>query len=302
MLRFPAFLPAPWAICILLCLVACGCTSAPGPVVTRSSFVFADWDGPALTVYAAEPAGLAADAPVVIVMHGVGRNADEYRDNWVDLAGEYGLRIYAPAFDRARFPGAENYNLGGIGTGSRAIGAYSAIEPLFAYLRAERGVARHGYILFGHSAGAQFVHRFTCFADAPNLELAVAANSGWYTMPSETDAWPYGLGGLGEEACDLKGWFARPMLIALGNRDTDPDDPNLRRTPEAMAQGPYRFARGLAFLEMAKTRAEAENWPIAWTFEIVDGVAHDNRGMAIAIAELITKDKTETMAAEDNQE
>ena len=53
---------------------------------------------------------------------------------------------------------------------------------------------RRGYALYGHSAGGQFVHRYVAFADAPRMESAVAANSGWYTMPDD-GAFPYGWGG-----------------------------------------------------------------------------------------------------------
>ena len=38
------------------------------------------WAGPPVRVFATRPVYLAADRPVVFVMHGVDRNADEYRD------------------------------------------------------------------------------------------------------------------------------------------------------------------------------------------------------------------------------
>ena len=47
--------------------------------------------------------------------------------------------------------------------------------------------------MFGHSAGAQFVHRFVMFAPGPNLRTAISANAGWYTTLEENVAFPYGL-------------------------------------------------------------------------------------------------------------
>ena len=45
----------------------------------------------------------------------------------------------------------------------------------------------------------------------------------------------------------LKAMLQRPLVVLLGTADTDPNHPELRRTPEAMVQGPHRFARGNFF-------------------------------------------------------
>lgn len=288
MIRSSFSLPARWLACA--CLFLAACASAPEPSDGRTDFVFEDWAGPALTVYAIEPEGLAPDAPVVIVMHGVKRNADDYRDNWVDLANTYGFRIYAPMFDQASFPGADYYNLGGVGTD--AVSAYDAIEPMFDFVTSHRGVSATHYSIFGHSAGSQFVHRFVCFADPARMDLAITANAGWYTMPTGEAAWPYGLGGIDPADCDAAKWLARPMLVLLGDQDVDPMDPNLRRTPEALAQGATRFERGHAFYDMASGAAEALGVKFGWTKQIVPGVAHDNRGMALAAADVIAARET----------
>jgi poly(3-hydroxybutyrate) depolymerase len=283
MIRSSSSLPARWLVGACLFLVAC--VSAPEPSDGRTDFEFTDWAGPALTVFAVEPEGLAPDAPVVIVMHGVKRNADDYRDNWVDLANTYGFRIYAPMFDQASFPGADYYNLGGVGTD--AVSAYDAIEPMFDFVISHRGVTAGHYTIFGHSAGSQFVHRFVCFADPARMDLAITANAGWYTMPTDEAAWPYGLGGIDTADCNVSSWLARPMLVLLGDRDVDPMDPNLRRTPEALAQGQTRFERGHRFYDLASRVAEALDVEFGWTKQVVPGVAHDNRGMALAAADVI---------------
>jgi len=275
--------PAYWLSSLFLFLGACASEPAAPSGVT--AFTFDSWDGPALKVYAVEPDGLAPDAPVVFVMHGVNRNADDYRDNWIDLANQYGFRIYAPEFSRAAFPGAELYNLGGVGTDAPS--AYAAIEPLFADLVASRGVTAPGYAIFGHSAGAQFVHRFVCFAKPQHLDLAIAANAGWYTFPDDDAEWPYGLGGIDADACDPASWMQQTMLVMLGDQDKDPKDPNLRTTPEAMQQGATRFERGLRFYNAAETGATALGVDLRWRYRIVPGVAHDNRGMALAAAPVI---------------
>ena len=273
---------------ILVVILPAGLVSAQG--IRTGRFEFTDWDGPALTIHYVEPAlDDLADAPVVIVMHGVNRNADDYRDNWRDLARRYGLRVYAPEFSSREFPGAALYNLGGVGTDGPF--AYSAIEPLFQAI-ATRGGTPGGYHLFGHSAGAQFVHRALLFEDLPHLIRAYSANAGWYTLPDATIDWPYGLQGVEGVSYDMGRWLQSPMTVMLGDADTDPDDPNLRRTPEAMVQGPHRYARGAYFMGLARDRAGELGVPFAWDAFRVPDVAHDNAGMAQAAAYLIDYQRT----------
>lgn len=254
-------------------------------------FVFSDWPGPPLTVFFEEPAqALMDDAPVVIVLHGVDRNARDYARNWRALARTHGLRVYAPEFSARSFPRAAYYNLGGVGTEGPY--AYAAIEPLFTAIAARAGKA-DGYALFGHSAGAQFVHRALLFEDLPRLHAAYAANAGWYTLPDDSFAWPYGLAGAPVDEDDVRDWTGKPLVVLLGDQDTDPDHRHLRRTPEADAQGPHRYARGAFFAETAQAHAETLGVPFNWRFFSVPGVAHNNAGMAQAAAALIATEGRE---------
>ncbi len=279
---------------ILVAVLPAGLVSAQG--IRTGRFEFTEWDGPSLTVHYVEPAiEDFTDAPVVIVMHGVNRNADDYADNWRDLSRRYGIRVYAPEFSSRDFPRAALYNLGGIGTDGPY--AYTAIEPLYRAIAA-RGGTPGGYHLFGHSAGAQFVHRAVLFEDLPHLIRAYSANAGWYTLPDPETAWPYGLQDVPEGSYDLGRWLQAPMTVMLGDADTDPHDPNLRRTPEAMIQGPHRYARGAYFMGTARDRAAELGVTFAWDAFQVPGVAHDNAGMAQAAAYLIDYQRT---AAPDPQ-
>ncbi len=250
-------------------------------------FVFDDWPGPALTIHFVEPEAAGEDAPIVIVMHGVERNADVYRDNWVDLAQTYGLRVYAPEFDAERFPKSTRYNLGSIGT--RHVSSFDSIEPLFDAILARGASNQETFVLFGHSAGAQFVHRYALLRRSPRLGLAIAANAGWYTMPDEKAVWPYGLGRLKKDDWSFSDWFAAPLLIMLGDKDNDPAYPNLRRTKEAAEQGPHRLARGISFVRAAKKKADSLGLALSWSLKVVPDVAHDNRGMALAAAPIIVR-------------
>lgn len=283
-------------LAILLAVIASSGSAFAGQM-RSGSFVFSDWSGPPLRVFFVEPGPDAMDeAPVVIVLHGVNRNADDYARNWRALASEYGLRVYVPEFSGRAFPGAAHYNLGGIGT--EGPHAFAAIEPLFTAIAARGGEAS-GYYLFGHSAGAQFVHRALLFEDLPRLNTAFAANAGWYTLPDASVAWPYGLQGVPVDDDAVRRWAGQPLVVLLGERDNDPRHRHLRRTPEADAQGPHRYARGAFFAETARDRAAALGAAFRWTVYAVPGVAHDNAGMASAAAWLIRSEATEPPSQPD---
>ena len=73
-------------------------------------YKFNAWNGPEMRVFVTRPVGLAPDRPVVFVLHGAKRNADEYRDQWHELAIEHDFLLVVPEFSERNFPGPESYN------------------------------------------------------------------------------------------------------------------------------------------------------------------------------------------------
>lgn len=255
-------------------------------------FTFAGWAGPALPVYYQLPDRVRTDTPVVFVMHGVNRDADRYRDEWAALARKHEFIAVVPQFGQGDFPGSRGYNTGYFTDESgsprpRAIWSFAAIEPLFDEVRKRFGTGVPRYSIYGHSAGAQFVHRFVLFMPEARLEKAVAANAGWYTMPDPDLRFPYGLGGAPVDRAALNAALGKPLTVLLGTADTDRADPDLRKTPEADAQGPHRYARGQTFFARAKGAAAARGLPFAWSRKDVPGIGHSNAGMADAAAVLL---------------
>jgi poly(3-hydroxybutyrate) depolymerase len=231
------------------------------------------------------PADLAADAPVVVVLHGVGRNGEEYFHDWLPLAVREKFLLVVPEFSNAEFPGEAGYNLGHMidaagGARPREAWAFSMIEPIFDEACRRTGNRSRTYALYGHSAGAQFVHRFLYFVPQARVSRVVVANSGWYTLPDLTVAFPYGLKGTPVTAADLRGALARPVTILLGERDIDPQAKSLRQTPGAVAQGPNRFTRGHYFFQYAQSAAAAQHHPLGWSLATVPDIDHSNKGMA----------------------
>lgn len=245
-----------------------------------------------LRVFYYRPDNFTADGPIVMVVHGTSRNANRYRDYWIEAADRYGALIIAPEFTRERYPGARHFNLGNMvardgGVVPRAEWTFPVLDRVFAALRKRVAARRAAYSLFGHSAGAQFVHRMIMFAPSDRVSRAVAANAGWYTVPSQSDVLPYGLAGTGLKSVNLTEAFSRQMVILLGTNDNDPQRRFLRRTNQAMRQGPHRLARGHYFFKAAKIEAAHLGAPILWRLVEVDGVGHSARRMVPPAARIL---------------
>ncbi|MEP6671204.1 MAG: alpha/beta hydrolase [Chthoniobacter sp.] len=280
----------------LRCALSLGAEAVPvdkgkslSPGAGRFDFSHADKTVP---VWYYVPAEARADTPVLIVMHGVGRDASRYRDDWVPYAQKLHFMVVVPEFSVAAFPGSAAYAQGGTVDAKghalpRAQWAFSFIEPIFDAFKAATGNRSERYFLYGHSAGAQFVHRYLYFVPEARVAKAVAANAGWWTLPDPAVNFPYGLHGSAVESAALKTALQRPLIVLLGTADTDPEAENLRKTPEALAQGPNRLTRGHTFFDAGKHRAETLGVPFGWQLALAPGIGHKDGGMATFAAPLL---------------
>jgi poly(3-hydroxybutyrate) depolymerase len=266
-------------------------TTALQPAVGRDALPYVDPLHPArpLTIHTYRPAAHTPDDPVVLVQHGVKRNGDEYRDFWIDAAEKHRLLIVATTFSDAAWPKPESYNNGLAVDADGAVRpreafAYAILPRVFDALRAGGVTRRPKAHLFGHSAGGQFVHRLLATQDPAPYEAVAIGNPGWYTLPALDRLFPVALGGLGYEAKDIARWFAYPMTILAGDRDTDTADPNLPGNPEALAQGPTRFDRARFFHAMAQRVAQKLGVACHWKLVTVPGIGHDGCAMGKAAA------------------
>ena len=239
----------------------------------------------AITVWYHRPARAGEDAPIVFVLHGVGRNAEGYRASWMLLSERGGFVVLAPEFSREEYPDEWRYQHGNrvLRDGTplpEAQWGFTAIEEIFDAVGRANGFKARTYDIYGHSAGAQFVHRMVLFKPGARYRVAVAANAGWYTLPDFDVPYPYGLAGAGVDRRALEQALGRRLVVLLGDRDTDPGHRTLRRSPEAMRQGAHRFARGGAYFDRARRAAADLKAPLAWSLEVAPGVAHSNPRMA----------------------
>jgi poly(3-hydroxybutyrate) depolymerase len=258
------------------------------------SFVFTDTgyfaDRP-VTVYYYKASSAGPAAKVLIAIHGVERDGAKARNHWVQWAEQNEGIVLAPEFTAQDFP-MRSFQWGGMEDADPRHWTFQLIEHLFDKVRLDEGLQSGRYFLFGHSAGAQFVHRFMLMQDAPRVAQAVAANAGSYTMPVYPDSvlgtgFPWTASERRLPPAKLAVVFGRPLLVLLGEADTKTDG-DLPRQPEAMVQGPYRLARGQAFFKAAQEQAQKQNVSLHWKLQTVPGVGHNSSAMSKAAAAAFT--------------
>lgn len=239
--------------------------------------------------YVVAPSRLGPQARVTVVLHGTERNAAEYAARWAQWAVRHGRIVLAPQFDRAGWPGSRSYLLGGVFDAGgaprpRASWAFTAVTELHRWARERFDLVDDRFDLWGHSAGAQFVHRYLLFEPAAPVRTAIAANAGWYTLPDLDRPFPYGLRhpALRFTADDVAAWAARPLVLMRGTADVERDQ-HLRTTPEADTQGPHRYARAAAMHAAGHAAAPGCRWQLI----DVPGAAHDFAAMAPAAQDLL---------------
>lgn len=252
----------------------------------------------------------------VLVIHGTDRDAgDYYQRLWSAAAKEGAQRrtlIVAPWFRiEADLPVQGEvfwkYNSGwkdGAQSAAPAISSYRALDEILAVLHARvRFPSLRQVIVTGHSAGGQFVQRFSLASpvDGPRSMLPLLyapANAGSYayldgerllpgggfgipTGCGDYNDWKYGLQGpnLYVKATPPENLQAsyrdRRVVYLLGMEDDDPAAPELDVSCAALLQGAHRLERGLRF-----------QWHLERHFGVptheailVPGVGHSPTGM-----------------------
>lgn len=222
------------------------------------------------------------DGPLIVVFHGMLRNADTYRDNAIGMGDRHGALIVAPAFDQKRFPN-EAYQSGGLlkkgELQPRDQWTWSLVPKLVDEIRKREGKPKMPYYLIGHSAGGQFLCRLTGFVPTA-AERIVVANPGGHLFPSEDFPFPYGFGKLpkelnGDDA--LKRYLAQPMTIYVGSADKLKD--NLPQGEIANKQGPDRYTRGKNCFKVAQELARDRGWAFNWRIVEAPDIGHDAKAM-----------------------
>ena len=64
-----------------------------------------------INVYYHLPQADLTNIPILFSFHGGSRNADDYRDDWIQMANANNFMVFAPEFNSDDFPSGDMYNL-----------------------------------------------------------------------------------------------------------------------------------------------------------------------------------------------
>ncbi len=234
-----------------------------------------------LELFTYKPASY-TDGALLLVFHGIARDADVYRDNAKTIADRYGLAVVAPLFDKSRFPSAL-YQRGGIAN-------QKALQPqekwvgttllrLIEILRREEDRPDWSYYMIGHSAGGQFLSRFAAFVPHQARRIVVANPSSW-VFPTLGQDFPFGLGGATASLANdefLRRYLAAPITVYLGMGDTG--GKNRDDSDDAVGQGATRYDRGVNFFQAGQALARERGWALNWRLVEVPKVGHSSKRM-----------------------
>lgn len=262
--------------------LTCLLLAAPEAIPAGKAKIDVSFEKATISLYTYKPENF-RDGPMLMVFHGVLRNADEYRDDAIAMGDRFGALIVAPRFDLETFPKAK-YQFGGIVVDGKAAppeertGEY--VNRIAREIRRREGRPDLPYALIGHSGGGQFLGRL-----APSVktdaERIVISNPSSYTLPTVEAEFPYGFGGLPAEVRTddvFKAYLAQPVTIYAGSMDIVRDE-YFDDSEKADQQGKSRFERARNAFEVAQKLAKEKGWPCHWKLVVAEGVEHDHEKM-----------------------
>jgi poly(3-hydroxybutyrate) depolymerase len=239
-----------------------------------------------------KPNKINAETRLIVVMHGRKRNAEDYRDQWVQASQDLNLLVIVPEFSEKNFPEVWGFNYGNIKTKNlkpikRDLHAFMAIEPLASHALKKFKIQSKNWGIYGHGAGAHFVHRFVLHHPEASHTLAIAANLGWYLSMTDQE-WPFGLTNSNIDNAKLRQAFNKYFLLMLGRADTStkPNTPYVADHWDIISlQGEHRLARGRNFFKSAVDKSKEVNQFFKWGMvEVPTTKGHSNTEQMVPYA------------------
>jgi len=245
-------------------------------------FLFRDKTIPedaAMRVFYYKPSGFTSDSPIFFLLHGYGRQAEEFMYVSAISAETFNFLLVVPEYSFELFPTWEEYNYGNARKKPKELWTYFVNDRIFKFVKKLTNSQQEKYYLFGHSAGSQFVHRQLIVGASDFVEKAFAANAGEYAMPTFGEAsFPWSLSGLDLSREDLKRLFSLDLYVLLGEEDVE-QDKYLAQGDVFAKQGNNRFERGQNFYKIGKNEAQKLDFDFNWKLVTVPHVGHSGLGM-----------------------
>lgn len=251
----------------------------------EGKFTYKDYppfaDRPVDVHYYIPTSGDVHQMPIIFVFEGADRGYSYLLKAWKQEAEKHKFMVFIPHFDLKRFPLSDYQEVGVMDHKNHTIRPVeeqtpALIDKIFEYIRQYSGSERKGYMIYGHSAGGQFVQRFMLFHDSPYVEKAVIGSPGWYTFPDVSQDYSYGVRNVPYITPEtIKKYLAKPIVLQLATGDTIRES-YLRKTPEAEKQGRNRYERGNKFYQYLHQIAAEHNWACNWQKVVEEGIGHQS--------------------------
>ncbi len=237
-------------------------------------------------VWVVLPTNYSYTSKFITTMCGINRDASNLASYWAPFANANNYIVAAPEFNATDWS-SDDYILGNMFTGASGSGnlnpkdkwSFNIVEQIHRELFVSCGLADSMYELWGHSAGAQFVHRLACFLPDNLVSRYIAGNSGWYTCPDLSVAFPWGAQHnlLNLTSDNLITFTNQNLVIMRGTADTIRDGA-LNTEPNSDAQGLNRYTRAGFFYN----KGVIANSNLKWKLIDVLNVGHSDQDMAVA--------------------
>jgi len=210
--------------------------------------------------------------PLLVVVHGSGRNAEGYRDRLEGFAEEHGCVVLAPLFPNGIIEPGEPNNYKEIRF--HDIRYDRVLLAMVDEVAETYRVESERFMLYGYSGGGQFVHRF--FYLHPERLRAVSIGApGAVTLLDNSKPWWLGVADVEElfgVTLNVEAMRAVAVQMVVGGDDVESMDQFDRSRTMAGSEsaGSTRVER------LATLRANFEAHGIAVEHQVVPGLRHEN--------------------------
>ena len=253
---------------------------------------FAYWDKPDVEIFYITPEQIDEDTKVIFVIHGNSRNAEDYLRAWIPHVLNKNVIVAAPQFTKTDFryffllemaesSGKVNHNKNDY--------INNSISLFYNYMKSKFSLSTQTYSMFGHSAGAQFTHRYMLLSKDRRISNAVVANAGWYTFINNAK-FPYGIKSspiiISDE--DLRWFMSNKVNLLIGSEDLGSKSVNSSKG--AKLQGITRVDRANSYFNSLITSAEDRNYALRWNCRVLDNVDHDFKKVTPYAANILLRD------------
>ena len=253
---------------------------------------FAYWNKPDVEIFYITPEKINKDTKVIFVIHGNSRNAEDYLSAWIPHVINKNVIVAAPQFRKIDFRYfflLEMAESSGKVNSNKNEYINNSISLFFNYLKSKFSLSTETYRMFGHSAGAQFTHRYMLLSMDNRISNSVIANAGWYTFITD-DEFPYGINNspINISNEQIKWFMSQKVNLLIGSDDIGFRSVNSSKG--ANLQGSTRVDRAANYFDSLIMSAENRGYALRWNYRVLDRVDHDYIKVTPYAAQILLRD------------